>query len=162
MRDDPSRPPIEAIPITDAAARLGVSPEAIRKRIARGSLTGEKRGGVWYVLLPDAMSGQLMRQSGRARRPDASGQPDAASGHAELIAELRSRVAFLEERVIFYERQVEHQAGMLADLARRVPELPAGRPEGTTVPTPEQTHSAPQTAVTPPPRRPWWRRLFGG
>ena len=157
MCDDPSRPPIEAIPITDAAARLGVSPEAIRKRIARGSLAGEKRGGVWYVVLPDAMSGRSTRSSGRTRRPDASGQPDTASGHTELVAELRSRVAFLEERVIFYERQVEHQAGMLADLARRVPELPTGTSE---IPKSELQPAA-NVPTARPQRRAWWRRLFG-
>ncbi|MDP9473851.1 MAG: hypothetical protein M3Q71_24855, partial [Chloroflexota bacterium] len=35
-----------------AAARLGISPDATRKRLERGTLRGEKRAGRWLVWLP--------------------------------------------------------------------------------------------------------------
>ncbi|MDP9375834.1 MAG: hypothetical protein M3Q65_25965 [Chloroflexota bacterium] len=46
------------IPLAEAAARLGLSIEATRKRAQRGSLSGYKFAGAWYVILPAAQDGQ--------------------------------------------------------------------------------------------------------
>jgi hypothetical protein len=37
------------VSVADAAARAGVSRQAIRKRLARGTLAGERRGRAWRV-----------------------------------------------------------------------------------------------------------------
>jgi hypothetical protein len=42
------------VPLREAADRLGVAPEALRKRLQRGSLLGRKVEGEWYVALPEA------------------------------------------------------------------------------------------------------------
>ena len=34
-----------------AAGRMGITPEAVRKRIARGTLPATKQDGRWYVVL---------------------------------------------------------------------------------------------------------------
>ena len=41
----------ELVDISTAAIRLGVTPEAVRKRIARGTLSATKQDGRWYVVL---------------------------------------------------------------------------------------------------------------
>ena len=49
------------VPIAAAAARLGISSEAARKRVARGTLPGRKVAGAWYVdavAVPDAPTGR--------------------------------------------------------------------------------------------------------
>ena len=50
-----------AIAIAEAAELLGLSQEAVRKRIQRGTLAGMKEGGHWFVL----MDRQDVRTSGR-------------------------------------------------------------------------------------------------
>ena len=37
------------LPVKEAAIRRGCSPQAIRKRIARGTLAAERRGRAWLV-----------------------------------------------------------------------------------------------------------------
>ncbi len=58
--------------VTEAAARLGISPEAVRKRALRGTLTGEKIGGSWYI------QADALPTVEPAGRPDDA--PDMASG----------------------------------------------------------------------------------
>ena len=45
----------ELLPLAEAADRLGLSAEALRKRIKRGTAEGHKdESGRWYVRVPDA------------------------------------------------------------------------------------------------------------
>src|SRR4051812_39447312 len=67
-----------AIPIAEVAELLGLSQEAIRKRIRRGSLAGMKEGGHWFVLLDRQDVRTSGRQDdGRTQRQDASPIPAA-------------------------------------------------------------------------------------
>ena len=136
--------PHDRLTLDEAAAILGVNREAVRSRVRRGSLSGEKIAGVWYV----SLAGQVA--TGRpADRPPRPGPRN------ELVATLQAEVEDLRRRL---DRSQEAEAELRRLLAGALHSLPAGSP----TPAPEQTHSAPQTAVTPPPRRPWWRRLLGG
>ena len=59
----------DGLPIAEAATVLRLSPEAVRKRLNRGTLDGYKRDGAWFVVL-----------SPEAERPDvASGRQDATT-----------------------------------------------------------------------------------
>jgi len=83
----------ERVPIKEAAERLGVSPDTIRRRLKAGELTGERektpQGFVWRVELPaEAASGET-----GADMPTA---PTAAPGDAVELARLRERVSGLE------------------------------------------------------------------
>src|SRR5215211_822773 len=81
----------------EAAERLGVSVEAIRKRVKRGTLRSDKgEDGRRYVYLDDA--------------PDAGGpqpEPDA------LTSELRDRLRYVEGQL-----QAERQAHAEAKIGR--------------------------------------------
>jgi hypothetical protein len=44
--------------IEAAAAYLGISPDAVRKRLQRGTLAGRKIRGRWLIILPDGGTGQ--------------------------------------------------------------------------------------------------------
>jgi DNA-directed RNA polymerase specialized sigma24 family protein len=44
--------------IEAAAAHLGISPDAVRKRLQRGTLAGRKIRGRWLIILPDGGTGQ--------------------------------------------------------------------------------------------------------
>lgn len=41
------------LPVAEAAAALGITSDAVRARIRRGKMHGEKRGGAWFVFVPD-------------------------------------------------------------------------------------------------------------
>jgi excisionase family DNA binding protein len=51
--------------IAEAAEALGITAEAVRKRIARGTLPTVKEGGAVYILLSDADRTPTTRPSGR-------------------------------------------------------------------------------------------------
>ena len=140
--------------VVQAATRLGISVDAVRKRIRRKTLRAYKVGGQWRIILDEPAATDQPH--------DRVGDQDDRPGHdqgiaSSLIAQVQSEVAFLRQLTEHQAGVIAQQAQTIADLARRVPELPAGSP----TPAPETPHSAPQTAATPPPRRPWWRRLLG-
>jgi hypothetical protein len=41
----------DILDISEAARRLGITPDAVRKRISRGGLEAHKRDGRWFVVL---------------------------------------------------------------------------------------------------------------
>jgi transposase-like protein len=136
------------VTMREAADILGVSKEAVRKRVVRGTLrsdTGED--GRRYVYLD----------------LDADEAPTGES--SALISELRAHNATLREQ-LEAERQAHAEARrIIAGLVERVPaieaspeapESPTGPAEG---PTPTESAGVPQEGTERPS---WWRRMFGG
>ena len=149
------------LPFEDAAARLGITTAALRKRIRRGkSLTGYQRDGQWYVLLPVDASETVARAnedtSGDAAKDTSSDTEDAsmtASFLREIIERQDRQIAFLQERV-------QRQEHIIAALLQRIPELSAGAAESPE--SDENRRDEPQNQgfvyhVPEPSRRPWWR-----
>jgi len=140
----------EVLTVPQAASRLGVSQDAIRKRIRRGALSAWKRDGEWVIPAETVVS------------PRHAIRPETVS---LTVQDPTREVAF-----VYAERERERLAqdltdaraenrrllGIIEDLARRLPELPAG----TVVPT-EGTSAIADTPVTPPVRRGWLARLLG-
>jgi hypothetical protein len=141
------------LPLVEAAARAGVTPEALRKRIQRGTVVGRKRQGQWYVAFDDAPAVQqddIRTASGAggqaAGRPSgyqeewtsgrveadtagqASGQQDE-SGQASLqsLARAQEMAAYTERLLEPWRRRVEELAGengqLRADLRHAKEEL---------------------------------------
>ena len=159
------------VTIREAAARLGVTEAAIRKRIQRGSLDKEMgEDGRVYVYL-DLTQDTSHPESQIYRDPLVE----------ELIEELRDRVAYLERslerRSVEAERYQQIVAGLTQtnnQLSARVLELeaptePTGPAEGASEPAQVPAEGA--TSVGHPTHRadeprssekPWWRRMFGG
>ena len=119
----------------DAAADLGLTVDAVRKRVKRGTLESERGpDGRVYVFLDDG--------------PDA-GAP--RSDTDRLISTLEEQLAL--------EREAHAEARRL--LAAALERIPALEPAAETRESPE----APAEDVGSgdvPPRRSWWRRMFGG
>jgi hypothetical protein len=46
------------VPVAEAAARLGLRPEPLRKKLARGRAPGLKRHGQWFAVLDDVLDVQ--------------------------------------------------------------------------------------------------------
>jgi hypothetical protein len=124
--EDQSQTGRRRLTVAEASEILGITVEAVRGRIKRGTLEHERDSGTVYVLL-DA------DQPPTGHRPDddqstAQARPVA---HEELADELRSRIHYLE-RQVEEEREARRRADtLLAQLMQRIPELeaPAGASE---------------------------------
>jgi hypothetical protein len=135
----------DGLTLAEAALRLGTSSEAVRKRVKRGSLYGELHDGRWYVYLdrqPDSPGSQRV-----GARVD--GQVDArvAADQTALVQQLRDENSYLRAELTHaYEQLAEERRRsdtILAQLASRLPELPAPQPQ-------------PEAPAEPPRRRRWW------
>ena len=152
--------------VAEAAEVLGITAEAVRSRIKRGTLRTIREGGTVYVVLDaaDRAADRARPDEGRARQGD---EPQTDRTEA-LIEALAGQVEDLREQ-LHAERQAHGEARrlLMAALERIPPQLEP----------PSETREAPETAEDvaerPEPRpdapgtqeggqRPWWRRVFGG
>ncbi len=152
---------MDRLTVQEAAARLGVKEDAIRKRIQRGSLIHEKADGRVYVYL-DVTQDTAQDES----HPQAQ-----VEGNGELVEELRDRVRYLErqldqERDARTEERRRHDT-LLAQLMQRIPELEApreprdGRQEPAEGPGGVKERPFTEEAQEGSERRLWWRKFFG-
>ena len=123
MGEDQSQTGRRRLTVAEASEVLGVTVEAVRGRIKRGTLEHERDSGTVFVLL-DADDDD---QSADQTRPDddqTADRPQSASG--ALISEMRDRIESLE-RQLEQERQAnsEHRRLLAAALERIPPQLEA-------------------------------------
>jgi hypothetical protein len=155
----------------EAAEALGVTRDAIHKRIRRGTIEYEKgEDGRFYVYVDTSTS-----------RVDQSAYESKDESKVEVLERL---IEGQQDRIAFLERELErrgdetvrlHQivAGLTqanAQLAARVPELEAPQEAAE---APEPAEDEPERAEPRPDRveaqegvgeaseRSWWRRMFG-
>jgi len=127
------------VPIATAAAALGLTPEAVRKRVKRGTLEAYKKGGQWRVILPENRP-----VSGSAASPE-SDPVQAIALTERLIAPWAAQVADLQGRVIL---QAEEMGRLRAELAAAEAKLA----ERSTIAQP----AAPVEPTSTTPRH-WWQ-----
>src|SRR5215210_4197801 len=84
--------PTKRVTVADAARLLGLSAEAVRMRIKRGTLASEKVEGSVYVLLDADQT-----RSNTAPPPEHTHEPTA--DQTNLVEALRSEVEFLREEL---------------------------------------------------------------
>ena len=140
--------------VAEAAEILGISAEAVRGRIRRGTLPVEREGGRVYVLLDATAHGRTTDGQSRTTAGQPTDRTDA------LIAELKDRVRSLEEANRENRR-------IIAALTSRIPQLEAPQEPSDAAQTveeaPDRAKPRPTTAgAHEDAQRPWWRRVFGG
>jgi len=140
--------------VAEAAEILGISAEAVRGRIRRGTLPVEREAGTVYVLLDTATGSRTTSDQSRTTADQSGDRTDL------LISELQDRVRSLEEANRENRR-------IIAALTSRIPaiEAPQEAPDSSDTveeePQREEPHPATGEAQEGA-RRPWWRRMFGG
>ncbi len=155
---------LDRLTVAEAAERLGVTQDAVRKRIARGTIRHDRdrEGRVYVYASPSDITSKTDQDIDQDVRPD-------------------PYVRLLEDQVKFLQRELERRgeeaerlqrivAGLTqanAQLASRVPELEAPtEAPGASEPVQEQPEGSEPRPGTPGPQedaqRPWWRRVFGG
>ncbi len=146
------------VTLRGASEELGVSVEAVRKRVKRGSLRSDKD--------PDGRVYVYLDAGGDAYHPQAEVEG------SELVEELRRQNEYLREQLDIRTEELREHRRLLAGLIERVPELEApqeGRQEAAGGPerAPEGhlasgTRPGRQEGAQGPEARPWWRRILGG
>ncbi len=138
--------------VPEAATVLGISPEAVRSRISRGTLDIVREEGRVYVLLPD--------QPVTDRTHDLSPVVEALQ---DEVRYLREELARRDEAYREESRRKDH---LLAAALERIPpqlEPPREERESPTEPAePSGRAETPQETGRGPDQRSWWRRWFGG
>jgi hypothetical protein len=148
------------VTLTEAAELLGISKEAVRKRVSRGTLPSDVgEDGRRYVYL-DAV-GDAGPPGGLHGETWPPGGGDRHDPRDELIDTLRDQLEA--------EREANREnRRIIAALAARIPEIeppraepgsPEDAAEGTDT---TEVRSAPEEAQEPSSRPSWWRRWFGG
>jgi len=132
---------LEQLTLIEAGQALGISPDAVRMRIKRGSMQAEKdaegRWLVWVDVEQAAAEREVEREAKQAeeREPEREG---------ELSAEaLRARIGILEARLEELREERDFLRSQLNNLT-----FARGMEA--------------QRALPNPARRSWWARLFGG
>ncbi len=176
-QDGPSTPPGRKKTVSEAAGELGISAEAVRSRIKRGTLRSVKDGSTVYVLLETARTTDQTRLDIDQTPPE----PARTADQTELVEALREQAAYLQgviatrdhelreraEEIRRRDSALERQQELTAMFANRLRELetpqtsqesPRDTPEAS-----EGTSTSPATegAQESTESRPLWRRWLG-
>ncbi len=144
------------MPIGDAAKHFGVTTQAIRKRIKRGTLLATKgEDGTWTVYLPDDDPvGDTDQDAGRDVVAAAS--IDALN---RLVAQLESENTYLRTELSRVGDQHAESERRRDILLSRFAETLEALPHTTT--SPDTIHRRQRAEPSETPKRSWWRELFG-
>jgi hypothetical protein len=155
-RTDRPSPDLDRLTVAQAADALRISQDAVRKRIARGTIPHDRSqsGRVYVYLSP----------SETVHKTDQDTTRDAASKTVQddLIRSLEDQIAFLR-------RELERKDRILLNLTEQIPQLEASEPLEAPE-APEAVEETPDRAEESRPatgeaqeraRRPWWRRMLG-
>ena len=154
------------VTVADAAQLLGLSAEAVRMRIKRGTLASEKVGGTVYVLLESDLTHTGTDQTGDQTTDQTS---VLTVDQTALVDALQAEVQFLREelqrREEVHTEENRRKDTIIAQLTQRIPELEAPpEPRESSVEGPEGVaeggrHTQPQEAAQ---QRSWLYRFFFG
>ncbi len=167
----------ERLTVADAAALLGITEGAVRKRCARGTLAHERdEGRVWVLLPPGTRRGAAGQDAGQPGGQDTGQRQQDAE---QLVEELRDRIRYLERQLDVRTEELREHRRLIAGFIERVPEqLEAARPADARRVAPRSPQEPPGGPERAPGgqdagqdgtarqegtrRSPWWRRWLGG
>ncbi len=144
---------IDRVTVAEAAVRLGVKEQAIRKRIQRGSLAYDKDedGRVHVYLDPE------------------DGATGAGNGIdtsiATLVQHLQEQIMYLRQEAEDWKEEARRKDTIIMSLTHRIPalEVPAD-PRGASGASMESAANGddmPSQSQEPSEHRLWWRKFFG-
>ena len=156
---------ISRLTVPEAARALGISPEAVRNRLSRGTLDSTKENGTVYVLLQNDMARSTTDTPNDRPRSTAGTPGDTPDAHVALVAAKDETINLLRSQLEAEREANRENRRIIAGLVQRVPELEAprnGHETATAEPDREEHRPAKDGAQEAPERRSWWRRLLDG
>jgi uncharacterized coiled-coil protein SlyX len=153
-RTDRPSSDLDRLTVAQAADALSISQDAVRKRIARGTIPHDRddSGRVYVYLSP----------SETVHKTDQDTAQDDATKTVQ-----DTYIRSLEDQIAFLRQELERKDRILLNLTERIPELEAPSEEQE---LPQTVEEEPESAGARPAareaqegtqRRPWWRRWFG-
>ncbi len=142
---------MDRVTVPEAAARLGVSENALRKRVQRDTIewTRDEEGRI-YVYLSEAMTDQA---DGIAT--------DQAGDQSQLVESMQDQIDYLRDLLKNRDQELAEMRRLLAGALERIPELePASEPRESPETPSEESGGGEDRGKEE--RRSWWRRWFGG
>ena len=146
----------DMIDIGTAAVRMGVTPEAVRKRISRGTISATKQDGRWYIVLDGVQAAvQDMSSTSGVGRPvqdtvrytGQDVQDNRPDGRDLLLVELQDRIYSLQEQLRVMNQALSSRDNQITELVIVVRQTQA---------------MLPPPAAEPERRRGFWSWLWGG
>jgi hypothetical protein len=138
--------------VPEAAQTLGISPEAVRNRLSRGTLKSVKEAGTVYVLL----------ETDRTRHTGDRPNDRSTDTPPELVDQMQARIDSLERQLEQANERDRENRRIIAALTSRIPAIEA--PEAPQKPEPGEQGEGRGDAPQQPEEatsQPWWRRWFG-
>ncbi len=135
------------VTVPEAAVRLGISPQTVKRRLKRGELGGEQRatpqGFNWLIEVPEEHT-----TNGTPNGIPTGTPMSSAIGADDISAGIPSGDSSVYELVAALQTQVDAQQKQLEAKDRQIGELHVLLQRAQlALPAPEQS-------------RPWWRRLW--
>jgi hypothetical protein len=140
---------MDRVTVAEAAIRLGVKEQAIRKRIQRGTLAHDKdEDGRVYVYLD--------------REAGATGT-GSDTGMATLVQSLQEQIAYLRQESEDWKEEARRKDTIIMSLTQRIPELQAPTEQQEVFESATQAKGmVPPESQEPSRRRSWLHRFFFG
>ena len=142
---------MDRVTVAEAALRLGVKEQAIRKRIQRGTLAHDKgEDGRVYVYLD---------------REDGATGTGADAGMGTLVQSLQDQIGHLRQEAEDWKEEARRKDTIIMSLTQRIPELeaptePREAPDAAMESTANED-DRPAQGQESSERRSWWRKFFG-
>jgi hypothetical protein len=147
--------------VPEAAEELGLTVDAVRSRIKRGTIPKEKApdGSVFVVVEPNPTAqARPVNDHDNDQHAQANAQANARAGAQAMI------IARLEDEVSFLRRQLEHRDHLLAAALERIPQIEPPQDSSREAREGDLRGTEGQGSGDVPPeqeRRSWWQRWFG-
>ena len=158
------RPIERRFTVHQAAEVLGITPEAVRSRIQRGTLAKEKGDdGTVYVRL----NADQLRPNADEHTDQSTFIGDETVDQSQLVERMSSEIEHLREILALRDEEIRRRDHLLAAALERIPAIeppdtPSEPREAPVTPSeePHSTHAHPDSQE-PSQRRSWWRAFFG-
>lgn len=151
------------VTVAEAAVLLGLSEDAVRSRLKRGTLRKEKAADGTVLVALDADRPTTGHGPTNDRRADQT-TTDGATDQADLVEALQQRIEHLSRIIDTRDEEIRRRDAIIMTLSQRIPELEATSEtrDGPEMAEPRSDGgTAPSDAQEPAQRRSWWRRFFG-
>jgi hypothetical protein len=144
--------------VQEAAEILGITVDAVRGRIRRGTLDSIKVDGQVYVRLDEVSQEQQADQSSTERADSRQLTDD----QARLVDSLQERISSSEDQIEWLRREVERKDTIIMQMAQRIPELEAASEPRSVSETAAEGTDKDNASSEPDQHRSWLHRFFFG
>lgn len=143
---------------TEAAKRLGTTPDAIRQRVKRGQMRGSRgNDGRPRVWAPARLPGQETERSSD-KSPDSPNRTE--SGLFGQVKALEGRIETLERELARAQEQADRAMKRADDLGDRLVDTERARASDQTARAIAEAEVNRLRAELEQARRPWWHRIW--